>query len=147
MVLEAEVFRTLPGTLTVAIVERTPVALAPIEGVLRPVDATARVLPIDLTKVQLDLPVIATLDSALLRVLDGLRQNASPVYGRVTAARRVGADEMTFELGALRIRSGADVTVARFRDILPVEGDLARNHLRAVELDLRFRDQVIARLP
>jgi hypothetical protein len=33
------------------------------------------------------------------------------------------------------------------RDILPVEADLARNHLRAVELDLRFRDQVIARQP
>jgi len=37
--------------------------------------------------------------------------------------------------------------VSRFRDILSVEANLARNHLRAVELDLRFRDQVIARQP
>jgi cell division protein FtsQ len=28
-----------------------------------------------------------------------------------------------------------------------VEADLSRNNLRAVELDLRFRDQVIARQP
>jgi cell division protein FtsQ len=47
----------------------------------------------------------------------------------------------------LIIRTSPDVTVARFGDILPVEADLARNHLRAVELDLRFRDQVIARQP
>jgi cell division protein FtsQ len=45
------------------------------------------------------------------------------------------------------IRASPDVTVARFKDILPVEADLARNHLRVVELDLRFRDQVIARQP
>ena len=45
------------------------------------------------------------------------------------------------------VRTSPDVTVARFKDILPVEADLARNHLRAVELDLRFHDQVIARQP
>ena len=32
-------------------------------------------------------------------------------------------------------------------DIEPVERDLARRQLRAAELDLRYRDQVIARLP
>jgi cell division protein FtsQ len=47
----------------------------------------------------------------------------------------------------LVVLTTTEVTVARFRDILPVEADLARNHLRAVELDLRFRDQVIARQP
>ncbi len=147
LVLEAEVVRQLPGTVIVRVVERTPVALAPVEALLQPLDASAHVLPIDLTKVQLDVPILATPDSALLRVLDALRQYAAPLYARVSDAQRVGSDELTFTLGSLRIRSGSDVTVARFRDILPVEADLARNHLRALELDLRFRDQVIARLP
>ena len=39
------------------------------------------------------------------------------------------------------------VTLARLGDIEPVERDLARRQLRAAELDLRYRDQVIARLP
>jgi cell division protein FtsQ len=40
----------------------------------------------------------------------------------------------------------ADVTVERLAEIGPVEEDLARRGLRAVEIDLRYRDQVIARL-
>jgi cell division protein FtsQ len=39
------------------------------------------------------------------------------------------------------------VTVYRLGDVLPVELDLARRQLQVAELDLRFRDQVIARLP
>jgi cell division protein FtsQ len=41
----------------------------------------------------------------------------------------------------------ADVSVERLADVRPVELDLARRALRVAELDLRFRDQVIARLP
>jgi cell division protein FtsQ len=40
-----------------------------------------------------------------------------------------------------------DVSVERLAEIEPVEDDLARRQLRAVEIDLRYRDQVIARLP
>jgi hypothetical protein len=39
-----------------------------------------------------------------------------------------------------------DITVERLGDILPVEADLARRQARVAELDLRYRDQVIARL-
>ena len=42
--------------------------------------------------------------------------------------------------------AATDVTADRLTDIVPVEQDLARRNLRAVELDLRFRDQVVARL-
>jgi cell division protein FtsQ len=147
IVASADVERRLPGTLTVHLVERVPVALAPVNGILKPMDVTGHVLPIDPARVPLDIPIAASADTALLRVLDGLRQRAPTVYARVTDARRVNADELQFSLGILRVRTGDDVTVARFRDILPVEADLARNHLRAVELDLRFRDQVIARQP
>ena len=147
IVASAEVERRLPGTLIVHLVERVPVALAPVGGTLRPTDGTGHVLPIDPARVPLDMPIAATPDTALLRVLDALRQHAPLVYARMTDARRVNADELQFNLGVLRVRTADDVTVARFRDILPVEADLARNHLRAVELDLRFRDQVIVRQP
>jgi hypothetical protein len=36
--------------------------------------------------------------------------------------------------------------VNRLADIIPVEHDLARRGAHVAELDLRFRDQVIARL-
>ncbi len=148
MVAGAQVERRLPGTLVVHIVEREPIALTPISGVLRPTDVTGHELPIDPTRVPLDVPLVSSADSALLQLLDGMRLHAPALFGRVTEAKRVGAEEMQFVLGpGLRVRTRSDVSVARFRDILPVEADLARNHLRAVEFDLRFRDQVIARQP
>jgi len=159
MIANVLVERDLPGTLRVIVTERIPVAFVPARGGVRPADAKGTVLPIDPATTGLDLPH-ATADSALLGVLDGLRQNAPEIYARVTDARRVRDDELRFTLSGgvvgaagpamsalLIVRTGLDVTVARFKDILPVEADLARNHLRAVELDLRFRDQVIARQP
>jgi cell division protein FtsQ len=143
----ATVERRLPGELLVHVVEREPVALVPADGRLVPADGAAHRLPIDPTAVPLDLPLAASADTALLTALDALRRGAPGLYARITQAERVGADELRFRLGALVVRTMPDVTVARFKDILPVEADMARNGLRAVELDLRFRDQVIARQP
>ena len=139
--------RQLPGTLLLRVVEREPVAFVPRQGQLQPADADGRPLPIDPVRYPLDVPVAASADSALLHLLDGLRVDAPGLYARVSHGERAGPDEMRFRMGGVTVRTGPDVTVARFRDILPVEADLARNHLRAVELDLRFRDQVIARQP
>jgi len=147
MVLHASVERVLPGTFLVRVTERAPVAFSPDNGTLRIADATGRTLPIDPMATPLDLPIASTPDSTVLQLLNAMRVEAPPLYARVTDARRVGADEVHLLLGDLRVRAAIDVTVARFRDILPVEADLARNHLRAVELDLRFHDQVIARQP
>jgi len=160
MVQQVDVERDLPGTLRVRVTERVPVALVPSRRGLRPADATGAVLPVDPSRVPLDIPVAASADSALLSVLDGLRQHAPTLYARISQASRGRGDELRFTLdggdvgaagpamlGLLIVRTTADVTVERFKDILPVEADLARNHLRAVELDLRFRDQVIARQP
>lgn len=139
--------RQLPGTLLIRVVEREPVAFVPRQGQLQPADADGRLLPIDPVRYPLDVPVVASADSALLHLLDGLRQDAPGLYARVSHGERAGPDELRVRMGAVTVRTSPDVTVARFRDILPVEADLARNHLRAVELDLRFRDQVIARQP
>ncbi len=160
MILRVDVTRDLPGTVRVMVVERAPVALVQTKGGLRPADATGAVLPIDPAVIPLDMPIASSADSALLAALDGLRIEAPALYARVAQASRVSSTELRFVLtggsvGAagpamvpsLMVRTAPDVTVARFKDILPVEADLARNHLRAVELDLRFRHQVIARQP
>jgi cell division protein FtsQ len=147
MVASATVERRLPGELLVRVVEREPTALVPDGGRLVPADGAGHRLPIDPVKFALDLPIAASADSTLLSVLDALRRSAPGLSARITQASRVGADELHFQLGALLVRTGPDVTVARFKDILRVEADLARNGMHAVELDLRFRDQVIARQP
>ena len=46
----------------------------------------------------------------------------------------------------LRVRARVGVSVTRLTDIFPVENDLRRRGARVAELDLRYRDQVIARL-
>lgn len=147
LVAEAVVERRLPGTVVVRVVEREPIALVQSDGMLKPVDVTGAILPIDPAEVPLDVPVASTRDSTLLHFLDGLRQEAPAVFARVSSAQRVNSEEFRLLLGSLSVRTMSDVTVSRFKDILPVEEDLARNHLRAVELDLRFREQVIVRQP
>ena len=71
----------------------------------------------------------------------------SDFYARVSAIRRVGKDELVLQLKSLPVRAMQDVTLERLAEIEPVEGDLARKQLRVTEIDLRYRDQVIARLP
>ena len=145
LVADAQIERRFPATLLVSVTEKDPVALAPDQGRLVPVDADGRVLPID--PAAIDVPLAGQADSTLMRLLDGIRRSDPSLYARVTTVDRIGADEFRVALGALRVRTRSDVTVARFKDILPVEADLARSRLRATELDVRFRDQVIARLP
>jgi cell division protein FtsQ len=82
----------------------------------------------------------------LLRLLAGIRAANPALFDRISQARRSG-DEVRLELATLTILAMADVTVQRLADILPVERDLANRQLRAAELDLRYREQVIARLP
>ena len=152
LVASAQVERQLPGTILVQVVEREPVALVRRkDGRLDPVDGAGHRLPIDPARVPMDVPLSATADSALMHLLDGLRATEPALYGRVERAERVKArgapDEFRVKLGEVTVRTTPEVTVDRFKDILPVEADLARNRLRAVELDLRFRNQVIARQP
>lgn len=147
MIVSATAHRSLPATIRLTVVERTPVALVPGKAGLVPVDVRGETLPIDPARAPLDVPVITDTDTLLLRVLDQVRQDAPTLWGRLSQARRDGPRDLRFTLGAVTLRSRDDVTVARLGDILSVEADLARRRLRPTELDLRFRDQVIARLP
>jgi cell division septal protein FtsQ len=138
--------RRVPGTLVVTVTERTPVAFVPTARGLEPLDAAGRTLPIDPSRVNVDLPVLARRDTAVLRLLGELRERWPQLYERVSAARRAGRGEILLEMGGIAVRAMDDVSVERLSDILPVEADLARRQARVAELDVRYRDQVIARL-
>jgi hypothetical protein len=68
------------------------------------------------------------------------------VFARLSDVARVGEKEIVIHFDGLPVRAMLDVTPDRLAEIFPVEADLARRQARVAELDLRFRDQVIARL-
>jgi cell division protein FtsQ len=139
--------RKLPGTLVVEIVERVPVALVPAPNGFRAFDAHGRALPIDPTRVAVDAPVLSQRDTAVLRFLGEMRRGMPEMYARVNTISPVGADEMMMDLKSLPVRAMKDISLERLTEIDPIEADLERKQLRATEIDLRYRDQVIARLP
>ena len=143
---EVWIERRLPGTLLVHVEEHLPVAFVPAPTGLRVMDAAGRALPIDPSRMRVDLPIVPDADSALLRLLGELRDAEPAFYGRVSEVRRVDRDELVFRLFTTAVRVRPTVTAARLAEIRFVEADLARRRVRAAELDLRFRDQVIARL-
>lgn len=141
-----EVRRKLPGTLVVELTERAPVALVPASGGFKVYDDRGIVLPIDPSRVPVDLPVAAERDVPLFRLLAQVRVGLPLLYARVSAARRVNGNELLLELRNGVVRTMEDVTLDRLADLEPVEADLGRKQLHAAEIDLRYRDQVIARL-
>lgn len=146
LVQDVVVQRKLPGTLVVHVTERTPVAYVSTESGLEVRDDEGHVLPIDPLRTPLDVPVVVTPDTMVLRLLGELRVTEPGLYRRLSDVRRTG-DELRFTLLSIVVRTRADVSARRLADIIPVEADLARRDQRVAELDLRFRDQVIARLP
>ena len=138
--------RELPGTLVVRIGENLPVVFVPGSGGLRAADADGRILPLDPSRVAADLPVLERLDTALVRLLADVRGASPALFASISGARRVSRDEIMITMAGFTVRAKAGVTARRLTEILPVEQDLARRGARATELDLRFRDQVIARL-
>ena len=138
--------RKLPGTLVVHVTERVPVALVPTNTGLRVFDERGAALGIDPTRVGVDVPILAQRDTALLRLLGAIRMKMPALYARLSEVRRQGQGELVLQLKSWPVRVTADVTLDRLADIDPIEEDLARRQVRIAEIDLRFRDQVIARL-
>ena len=141
--------RKLPGTLVVEITERRPVAFISTAAGLRAIDASGRPLPLDPSRTPVDVPIVAgpPRDTAVYHLLGAMQQQAPRLYARLSSVTHDRLDEITFRLNDVSVRTMTSVTLARLADIEPVERDLARRQLRAAELDLRYRDQVIARLP
>ena len=141
------VHRKLPGTLVVEIQENLPIALVATNDGLRAYDARGVALPIDLARTAIDAPILPRRDIGLLHFLGALRNEAPALYDRVSEVRIVAPDEVMMQLAGTPVRAMHDVSAARLAEIEPVEQDLARRGLHAAELDLRYKDQVIARLP
>jgi len=144
---EVEIDRRLPATLIVRVRENMPVALIPVTKGFVVVDGEGRQLPINPSATALDLPILAARDTTLSRLLAELRAGYPSLFARVSEIRREGRNELVVRLADARVRAMSDVTADRLAEVAPVEADLARRHLRVAELDLRYRDQVIARLP
>ena len=161
---DVTITRRMPGTLVVTIRENLPVALIQTSAGLLPYDSLGRQLPIDPARTSLDLPIVATTDPVLLKLVGAIRAAEPRVFARIEEVRRTGRDEILLTLSRraraagvagniaapqsrpLRVRVPIGLSVERLADIFPVETDLARRQVNVGELDLRYRDQVIARL-
>jgi cell division protein FtsQ len=143
------VTRRLPGTIVVRVKERHPVALVMAPGGLRAVDERGRRLPLDPSRTPVDAPVVtaAPRDTMVYHLLGEMQREAPALYAKLSSIRAAGADEIVLQIAGLSVRAMTNVTLARLGDVEPVERDLMRRQLRAAEIDLRYRDQVIARLP
>jgi cell division protein FtsQ len=158
---DASITRRMPGTLIVTIRENLPVALIQTPAGLLPYDSSGTQLPIDPSRTNLDLPIVASRDPVLLKLVGAIRAAEPKVFARIQEVRRTGRDEILLTLSrdtseipgtvapssaTLRVRVPVGLSVERLADIFPVETDLARRQAHVGELDLRYRDQVIARL-
>jgi len=143
------VTRRLPGTLVVRVKERHPVALVDAPGGMRAVDERGRRLPLDPSRTPIDAPIVtaAPRDTLVYHLLGGMQREAPALYAKLSSIRAIGADEIVLQISDLSVRAMTNVTLARLGDIDPVQRDLTRRQLHAAEIDLRYRDQVIARLP
>lgn len=156
LVASARVRRKLPGTLVVSIVERIPVALVATRQGFRGVDSAGTPLPIDPAVSAFDAPIVLppapgardpAADRRLYNLLGMLRAQDPALFDAIEDVRRVSGTEWQLRTARQVVRVTPQVTLARLADIFPVEQDLARRHIRATEIDLRYRNLVIARLP
>lgn len=139
--------RRLPSTVIVTVDEITPIALAPSPGGgLRAYDEEARALPLDPTRVDVDLPILSRADTSLLRLLGDLKRIDPAMYARVSEIERTGRDEAIVFLSSLPVRVRSTIPADRFAEVRAVEEDLVRRGVKYVELDLRFSERVIVRL-
>ncbi len=138
--------RRLPGTLDVRVTENLPVAFVPVARGLGVLDEDGATLPIDPSRVDVDLPLVQRADTMLLSLLADVRDENPRLFARISAARRDARGDVELTLPTYSVLATDQATASRLADIAPVERDLARRGTRVAQLDLRFRDQVIARV-
>jgi cell division septal protein FtsQ len=143
-VISAEVQRRLPGTLEIEVVEAVPVALAPRSGGLALLDSSGTVLPFDPAVSAPDLPVAATADRRIARVLARVQEHDPLLFARVRTAWRV-RDDVLLDVDGRRLWFGPAVTAEDIRAVMAVAQDLARQGRTYEELDGRYAGQVIVR--
>jgi cell division septal protein FtsQ len=140
----AVVTRRLPGTLEIVLVEAVPVALAPGNGGMVLLDSLGKVLPFDPAASAPDLPVAASVDKSVARVLARVQEHDPALFARVRAAWRV-KDDVLLEVEGRRLWFSPAVTAEDIRAVMAVARDLAREGRNYQELDGRYAGQVIVR--
>jgi cell division septal protein FtsQ len=140
----AVVRRRLPGTLEIVVEEAVPVALAPGATSLALVDSSGRVLPFDPAATAPDLPIAASADPVVARVLASIREHDPVLFGGIATARRV-RDDVMLDWDGHRLWFGPAVSAEDIRAVMVVAQDLARQGRSYQELDARFAGQVIVR--
>jgi cell division septal protein FtsQ len=140
----AVVRRRLPGTLEIVIEEAVPVALAARGSNLALVDSGGRVLPFDPAATAPDLPIAASADPVIARVLASIREHDPALFAAVGTARRVHKDVM-LDWEGRRLWFGPAVTAEDIRAVMAVAQELARQGRSYRELDGRYAGQVIVR--
>jgi cell division septal protein FtsQ len=140
----ADLSRRLPGTLEIVVEEAVPVALAPGGAGLALLDSSGHVLPFDPAASAPDLPIAASADRSVARVLATVREYEPGLFDRVEAAWRVRGD-VVLDLGGRRLWFGPAPTAEDIRAVMAVVQDLARQRREYAELDGRFAGQVIVR--
>lgn len=143
---EAKIERKLPGTLVLRIVENMPIAFINTKTGLQPLDRDGDELPIDPSRTSLDLPILAKKDTSVLHLLDAMKSSSPGMFARVSEVRWDDRGGLRVLLSGMVVRAGSDCTWERFAEIIAVEQDLAKRGQRANELDLRYRDQIVARI-
>jgi len=144
---EARIRRWLPSTLIVEVTENLPIAFVPGRSGLRAFDEDGKALPLDPSRIPTDLPILSAPDTGVLRLLADLRADRPDIFARISEVRLVGKDQLRFQLLDVPVLTMRDVGAERFDELSSVQRDLARRRIVPVELDLRFKDQVIARVP
>jgi cell division septal protein FtsQ len=144
-VISAKAKRRMPGTLTIEVQERVPIAFAPTSTGLLAVDAEAHPLMYDPTATGLDLPILQRADSTLTRVLATVLTADSALFQQVDAARLGDGGVVILELGPRDVILRNEPTTDEIRAV-----GLVRRHLAATgrpydELDVRFEGRVIVR--
>ena len=166
VITEARVSRRLPDGLRIRVREARPVAL--VEGsTLLPATARGRVLPVDPSRVPVDLPLLRgpvsaaangqlgdSVARALLREVERLGDLEPALLARVSEIRGTADGELILTLSdpdaLLLLPRGANAT--RLRQAVIVLDDVAQRFpdrsgpkWTPVRVDLRFADQVIVR--
>ena len=145
---DVRVVRRFPGALKVIVREVEPVALIPgaAGGPLTVVDSGGRALPYDPSRVGLDLPVAANVDSGLVAVL-ALVQSVDPtLFETISSARLTrGGSGVVLQMGSKRVLLARDAGPDVIRAVERVTEDLATRARTYTELDARYAGQVIVR--
>jgi cell division protein FtsQ len=140
----AELRRRLPGTLEIVLDEAVPVALTPRTTGMALLDSSGKVLPFDPAASAPDLPIAASADRVVARVLASVLLNEPMLFARIRAAWRMH-DDVILDLDGRKLWFSSVATAEDIRAVMAVAQDLARQGRNYQELDGRFAGQVIVR--